>query len=350
MSLMRINGRNIGKGQPVFIVAEMSANHRQDFDEAVRIIRAAKDCGADAVKLQTYTPDTLTIDSDNEYFKVKGTIWEGETLYSLYKRAYTPWDWHPKLKEAADEFGITLFSTPFDSRAVDFLEQMDVPAYKIASFELVDIPLIEYTASKGRPVIMSTGMASLCEISEAVEAAVKAGADGVALLKCTSAYPAPPEEMNLQTISHLAEAFNVVTGLSDHTMGIAVPVASVALGASIIEKHFTLSRAGGGPDVAFSLEPDEFKAMVEAVRAVEKAIGTVQYDVTEKEEKSRAFRRSLFAVKDIKAGETLTGENIRSIRPAHGLPPKYLKEITGGKAKEDIKKGTPLNWNMVQRY
>ncbi|MDP2167686.1 MAG: pseudaminic acid synthase [Thermodesulfovibrionales bacterium] len=345
---MRISGRRIGPGYPVFVIAEMSGNHNQDFDEAVRIIQAAKGAGADAIKLQTYTADTLTIDSDSEYFRIKGTLWEGQTLYSLYKKAYTPWEWHPKLKEAAQEAGIILFSTPFDKTAVDYLEKMEVPAYKIASFELVDIPLIEYAASKGKPMIMSTGMATLDEIKEAVDAARGAGAKDIALLKCTSAYPAPPEEMNLRTIADLSERFGVVSGLSDHSMGIAVPAASVALGASIIEKHLTLSRAKGGPDSAFSLEPSEFAAMVETVRVAEKAVGAVHYGLTEKEEKSKVFRRSLFVVKDVKAGDIFTEDNVRSIRPGHGLKPKHIKDVLGKKASKDIKKGTPLDQSMLR--
>ncbi len=345
--IFRVSERAIGPGHPVFIIAEMSANHKQDFDEAVRIIHAAKECGSDAIKLQTYTPDTMTIDSDNEYFKIKGTIWEGETLYSLYSKAYTPWNWQPKLKQIADDIGIILFSTPFDQTSVDFLEEMDVPAYKVASFELVDIPLIEYIASKGRPIIMSTGMATICEISEAVEAARRAGAKDIGLLKCTSAYPAPLEEMNLRTISHLAETFNLPVGLSDHTMGIAVPVASVALGASIIEKHFTLSRSKGGPDSAFSLEPGEFKAMVQAVRTVEKALGEVRYEIGKEEAKSRVFRRSLYIVEDMKKGDILTKENLRAIRPGLGLPPKYYDMLLGKRLNRDIKRGTAVSWDLV---
>ncbi len=342
-----IGDKLIGKDQPIFIIAEMSANHNQDFEEAVKIVYAAKECGADAVKLQTYTPDTLTIDVDNEYFKIKGTPWEGTTLYSLYKKAYTPWEWQPELKKIADRIGIILFSTPFDITAVDFLDKMDVPAYKIASFELVDIPLIEYVAGKGKPVIMSTGMASFEEISEAVNAAKGAGAKDIALLKCTSSYPSKAEDMNLLTIPHLAESFNVVSGLSDHTLGISVPVAAAAVGASIIEKHFTLLRDKTGPDALFSLEPDEFKEMVQSVRTAEKALGSVNYNCTEQEEKSRALRRSLFAVKDITAGEKLTIDNIRSIRPGDGLPPKYLKNILAKKAKKNIDKGTPLTWDLI---
>ncbi len=344
---MNIGGRLIGKDSPVFLIAEMSANHNQSFEDAVAIIRAAKEAGADAIKLQTYTPDTITIDSNKEYFRIKGGLWDGENLYNLYKKAYTPWEWQPTLKKIADELGIILFSTPFDKSAVDFLHEMDVPAYKVASFELVDLPLIEYIASKRKPVIMSVGMATLEEIEEAVNTARAAGAAGIALLKCTSAYPAPPDEINLKTIRHLARAFDVVAGLSDHTTGIAVPVAAAALGAKIIEKHFTLSRARGGPDAAFSLEPAEFKAMAEAVRTAEKAIGKVHYGLTPGEEQGKVFRRSLFAVRDIKAGETFTEENVRSIRPGQGLPPKYIKKILGKKAARDLEKGTPLGWDML---
>jgi pseudaminic acid synthase len=345
---IKIGEKTIGGKHPTFIVAEMSANHHQNFDEAVKIIRAAEECGADAVKIQTYTPDSLTIDSDQEYFRIKGTIWEGENLYSLYEKAYTPWEWQPKLKKIADEIGIMLFSTPFDRTSVDFLEAVDVPAYKIASFELVDIPLIEYVAGKGKPIIMSTGLATIEEIAEAVATARKAGARDIALLKCTSGYPALPEEMNLKTIPHLAMEFGVVAGLSDHTVGIAVPVAAVALGACIIEKHFTLSRTVPGPDSAFSLEPEEFKAMAEAIRTAEKAIGEVHYGLTAGEGESRAFRRSLFVVKDVKAGETFTEENVRSIRPGQGLAPKYIKKVLGKKAARDIEKGTPLEWDMLR--
>ena len=345
---IQIGNRQIGPGCPVYAVAEMSANHNQDFDQAVKILHAAKEAGADAVKLQTYTPDTMTIRSDKEYFRIgKGTLWEGKTLYQLYKEAYTPWEWQLKLKEIADEIGIDLFSTAFDPTAVDFLEEMGVPVHKVASFEIVDIPLIEKMASTGKPLIISTGMATLSEIEEAVQAARKAGATEIALLKCTSAYPAPPEEMNLRTIPHLAEAFGVPVGLSDHTLGIAVPVAAVALGACIVEKHFTLSRDIPGPDSAFSLEPQEFKAMVEAIRVAEKALGKVSYEVGEREAASRVFRRSLFVVKDMKAGEVFTHENVRSIRPGYGLPPKFLKEVLGRRAACDIKAGTPFEWRMI---
>ncbi len=349
MKTIRIRDSLIGSGQQVFIIAEMSANHNQDFDEAVKMVRAAKESGADAIKLQTYTPDTLTIDSDEECFRIKGgTLWDGATLYELYKQAYTPWDWQPKLKEIADGIGLILFSTPFDRTAVDFLEEMDVPAYKVASFELVDTPLIGYIASKGKPMIMSTGMATRSEISDAVEAARRAGCKDLALLKCTSAYPASPAEMNLRTIPDLASSFGVVAGLSDHTLGNEPALASVALGASIIEKHFTLSRSKAGPDSAFSIEPAEFKAMVDAVRTVEAALGDVIYEPTEGEAKSRIHRRSLFVVRDMLAGETFTLENVRSIRPGNGLAPKYLKDILGRKAKKDIRKSTSLDWELVR--
>jgi len=279
---------------------------------------------------------------------IKDTIWEGKTLYDLYKEAYTPWEWQPKLKEIANDLGMALFSSPFGKTAVDFLEEINVPAYKIASFELVDIPLIEYVARMGKPIIMSTGMATLAEIDEAVNAAKGAGAKEIALLECTSAYPAEPDEMNLRTITHMAEAFGVPVGLSDHTLGIAVPVAAVALGACIVEKHFTLSRSIPSPDSAFSLEADEFKAMVEAVRPAEKALGKVNYEVTEKEKESRVFRCSLFVVKDIKAGENFSTENIRSIRPSYGSPPKYLPDILGRIALMDITRGTPITMDMVK--
>ena len=347
-AFVQINGRSIGTGYPTYIVAEMSANHNQDFDQAVRILYAAKEAGADAVKLQTYTPDTLTIPSDKEYFRIGGgTLWDGRTLYDLYGEAYMPWEWQPKLKEIADEIGIDLFSTAFDPTAVDFLEQMGVPVHKVASFEIVDIPLIEKMARTGKPLIISTGMATLGEIEEAVQAARRAGATQIALLKCTSAYPAPPEEMNLRTIPHMAEAFSVPVGLSDHTLGIAVPVAAVALGACIVEKHFTLSRDIPGPDSAFSLEPHELKAMVEAIRTVEKALGEVHYGVSEREAQSRIFRRSLFVVRDMRAGEVFTDENVRSIRPGYGLPPKYLPEILGRRTVRDVEKGTPLSWDLI---
>lgn len=346
---LKIGNKSIGKNHPVFIIAELSANHLQNFDLAVDTIKAMKESGADAVKLQTYTPDTITIDSDNEYFQIdQGTLWDGKTLYQLYQEAYTPWEWQPKLKEIAEELGLICFSSPFDRTSVDFIEVMNVPAYKVASFEITDIPLIEYIASKGKPVIISTGIATLADIEEAVNACRRMGNDQIALLKCTSAYPAPLEESNLRTIPNLADTFNTVVGLSDHTLGISAPIASIALGAKIIEKHFILDRTMGGPDAAFSMEPDEFRSMVEAVRDVEKALGTVNYNLTEKTRKSREFSRSLFVVEDVKAGELFTVENVRSIRPGFGLHPRYLNELLGKKARQHLKKGTPMEWNLVE--
>ncbi len=344
-----IANKKIGKNFPVFIIAELSANHLQKFDNAVKLIKVAKEAGVDAVKLQTYTPDTITIDCDNEYFQIKqGTLWDGQSLYELYKKAYTPWEWQPRLKEIAEEEGLICFSSVFDKTSVDFLEGIKVPAYKIASFEITDIPLIEYAASKGKPVIISTGIATLSDIEEAVNACKRMGNEQIALLKCVSAYPTPLEDVNLRTIPNLAGTFKTVVGLSDHSLGIYVPIASVALGACIIEKHLTLDRKLGGPDAAFSLEPEEFKAMVKSVREVEKALGEVSYNLTEKMKKSREFSRSLFVVKDIKAGATFTEENIRSIRPGYGLPPKYFKEVIGKKITKDFNRGTPLKWQMIK--
>jgi N-acetylneuraminate synthase len=347
---IRIGRRLVGPGHPVYIVAELSANHRQKFEHAVELVRAAKEAGADAVKIQTYTPDTITLDCDREYFQVKGeTLWDGRTLYDLYAEAHTPWEWQPRLKVVAEEIGVDLFSSAFDSSAVEFLETLGVPAHKVASFEIVDIPLIQKMARTGKPLIFSTGMATLAEIEEALEAAREAGAAGVAVLKCTSAYPAPPEETHLRTIPELARRFGVPVGLSDHTLGIAVPVAAVALGASILEKHFTLSRAVATPDSAFSLEPGEFKAMVDAVRIAEKALGEVRFGPSESERKHRQFRRSLFAVRDIRAGECFTEQNVRSIRPGQGLEPKFLNDVLGKKARADIARGTPLAWDLVEK-
>jgi len=346
---IKIGSRILGNGHSVFIVAEMSANHLRDFDLAVKIIKAAKKAGADAVKLQTYTADTMTIDSDKEYFRIKqGTLWDGETFYGLYKKAYTPWEWQPKLKNIAEEEGLLLFSTPFDKTAVDFLEDMNVPAYKLASFEITDIPLIEHIASKGKPIIISTGIATLSDIEEAVNACKRMGNDQIILLKCTSAYPAPIEEANLRTIPNLAETFGVLSGLSDHTLGISVPIAAVALGAVMIEKHFTIDRSLGGPDAAFSLELDEFAQMVKSVREVEKALGKVTYQLTDGQRKGKEFARSLFVVKNMKKGETFTEENVKSIRPGYGLHPRYLKDIFGKKALKDIERGTPLTWDLVR--
>jgi pseudaminic acid synthase len=348
MEIMQIGGRLIGPGQPTYVIAEMSANHRQSFDQAVEIVHAAEDAGADAVKLQTYTPDTITIASDRAEFRVGGgTIWDGRNLHDLYGEACTPWEWQPRLKKIANDLGMDLFSSAFDVTAVDFLEKMEVPAHKLASFELVDIPLIQKMARTGKPLIMSTGMATVEEIEEAMQAAWQAGAEQIALLKCTSAYPAPAEEMNLRTIPELSRRFDVPVGLSDHTMGFAVAVAAVALGACIVEKHLTLSRSVPGPDSAFSLEPAEFKAMVDAVRIAEKALGEIHFGLSEKEKISQAHRRSLYVVREMKCGEVFTAENVRSIRPACGLHTRHLAEVLGRHAARDIARGTPLSWDMV---
>jgi pseudaminic acid synthase len=345
---MRIGEREIGAGQPAFIVAELSANHHHSIGEALKLVDAAANAGADAVKLQTYTPDTLTIDCDREPFHIgKGTLWEGKTLYQLYGEAFTPWDWHAQIKEVAERRGLTFFSTPFDATAVDFLETLDVPCHKISSFEILDLALIKRAAATGKPLILSTGMATLAEIEQAVHTARAGGASAIALLKCTSAYPANPREINLRSIPHLAAAFNVTVGLSDHTLGIAVPLAAVALGATIIEKHLTLSRSAPGPDSAFSLEPHELKAMVEAVRIVHDALGEVSYALGAEEARSRAFRRSLYVVRDIRAGEPLSEENVRSIRPDGGLLPMYLPVVLGRRASRDLERGTPLDWTCV---
>lgn len=347
---LHIGSRKVGPGHPAYLIAELSANHGQDFDQAVRIVRAMAASGADAVKVQTYTADTLTIPCDNEFFRIGGgTLWDGRTLHDLYQEAFMPWDWQPKLQAVANELGLDFFSTPFDASAVDFLEAMNVPCHKVASFELVDLPLLRKIAATRKPVIASTGMATQEEIAEAVMALRDGGCTQLALLKCTSAYPALPEEMHLRTIADMGARFGVPVGLSDHTMGHTVPVAAVALGACIVEKHFTLSRATPGPDSTFSLEPDEFRAMVAAIRTTEKALGRVNYEVSANEAKSRQFRRSLFVVADVKAGDVFTAQNVRSIRPGHGLHTRHLGEVLGKQAKCDVKCGTPLGWELVQR-
>ena len=335
------------KNNKVFIIAELSANHGQKKDNAIKTIRAAKKAGADAIKLQTYTPDTMTIDCNNKYFQIKEGIWKGRNLYKLYQEAYTPWEWHEELFQTAREEGLICFSTPFDHSAVDFLEQFDPPAYKIASFEIQDIPLIEYVASKGKPMIMSTGIAELEDINLALKTCRQAGSHDITLLKCTSAYPAPIEEANLATIPNLKETFGVEAGLSDHTKGITVPVVATTLGAKMIEKHFILDKSIGGPDASFSLDFDEFSAMVKAVREAEKAIGKVNYELSEKVKKSKIFGRSLFAVKDIKKGEKITEENVRSIRPGYGMHPKYYKDIIGKIVKVNIQAGTPISEEVI---
>jgi pseudaminic acid synthase len=327
----------------VFIVAELSANHNHDFDVAVKTIKAAKESGADAVKLQTYTPDTMTIDCDNEYFQIKqGTLWDGMTLYELYKQAYTPWEWHKELFEYANSIDIAIFSTPFDKTAVDFLEELGNPIYKIASFEITDIPLIEYAASKMKPMVISTGIATLDEIDDALEACRNAGNNDITLLKCTSSYPAPLEEANLLTMPDMRNRFKVKVGLSDHTMDDISAVAAVALGAEIIEKHFILDRKLGGPDALFSVEPEELSQMVKRIRMAEKAMGIISYELSDKMKTNRKFSRSLFAAKDIHEGDIFTKDNVRSIRPGDGISPKFLKDLLREKSKRFIACGEPI--------
>jgi len=345
---IEIAGRRIGPGEPPYVVAEMSANHGGDYGQAVNLLEAAADAGADAVKLQTYTPDGLTIDCRAPCFRIEGTPWAGRTLYDLYREAAMPWEWQPKLKQLAAELGLELFSTAYDAAGVEFLERLEVPAYKIASFELVDLPLLRRVAQTGKPLILSTGMATLDEMDEAVRTVHAAGCRELALLKCTSAYPAPAGAMNLRAIPHLAQTFGVPVGLSDHSLEPAVPAVAVACGACIIEKHLTLSRTGEGLDRAFSLQPDEFRQMVADVRTARAALGSVRYAAEQREEAGRRFRRSLFAVKDIPAGERFTAENIRAIRPAGGLHPRYLERVLGRTARIDIAQGTPLDWNHIR--
>ena len=343
----RIGHRSLGPSRPAYIVAEMSANHGGSLRRALRILKAAKKAGADAVKLQTYTADTMTIDSSRAPFRIRGTPWHGRRLYDLYCEASTPWEWYPRLKREALRLGLDLFSTAFDPSSVDFLERQGVPIHKIASFEIVDLPLIEKAARTGKPLILSTGMATLAEIQDAVRTARRAGAREILLLKCTSAYPAPPEEMNLRAIPRLARKFRVPVGLSDHSLGIAVPIATVSIGACLIEKHFTLSRRIRTPDSAFSMEPGEFKAMVEAVRAAEAALVGERIGPGPSEKRSLVFRRSLFAVRAIREGEAFTANNVRSVRPGFGLSPNHLSRILGRKALRDIGTGMPLHWDLV---
>lgn len=348
MNCVEIAGRRIGTGQPPYIVAEMSANHLGDLSRAYALLEAAKVAGVEAVKIQTYTADTITLDHDGPEFVIHGGLWDGRRLHELYQEAHTPWDWHAALFAKAREVGLTLFSSPFDETAIDLLESLDAPAYKIASFELVDLPLIRRAARTGKPVIMSTGMASLGEIDEAVKAARAAGCEQLILLQCTSGYPTPVEDANLLTLPHLAAAFACPVGLSDHTPGNAVAVAAVALGAVLVEKHFTLRRADGGPDSAFSLEPEELAALVRDTSAAHAALGRVSYARAPSEERSAAFRRSLYVAKFIPAGEPLTADNIRSVRPANGLAPKHLPEVLGRRARSDLAVGTPLAWNLLE--
>lgn len=345
---IQVAGRTIGAGHPTFVVAEISANHNQRFDDAVALVRAAKVAGADAVKLQTYTPDTMTIDDDGAHFRLPDdSTWAGRRLYELYQEAYTPWEWHGELKQLAESEGLVLFSTPFDGSAVDFLVSLDMPVYKVASFEVVDLPLLQRIGATGKPIIMSTGMATLAEVDDAVRTLRTAGTRDLVLLKCTSAYPAPPEEMNLATIAHLGTAFGVPAGLSDHTLGSSVAVAGVALGACVVEKHFTMDRSAGGPDASFSMEPREFAAMVADIRLVERAVGRVSYAVTEHERTNASLRRSLFVVADVKAGDRFDERSVRSIRPGNGLAPRHLPDVLGRVAVRDVKRGTPLTWDML---
>lgn len=347
---IKLNGEcSIGDDQPVYIIAEMSANHAGSLERAKEIIHAAKEAGADCVKIQTYTPDTLTIDCNNEYFHIGNGTWEGENLYHLYEKAYTLWEWQPELKAEAEKVGIDFFSTPFDRSSVDFLEEIGLEFYKIASFELIDIPLIEYVASKGKPILLSTGMGSLGEIEDAVNAIRGKNNDQLVLLRCASAYPAITDEMNLATMVNMKEIFGVPVGLSDHSMGSVGAVTAVALGASVIEKHFCLDRKIENPDASFSMNPDEFKQMVLNIRQAERAIGRVKYGISAQEADSSIFRKSLFCVQDIRKGEMLTAENVRVIRPGYGLPPKFYQDILGKIASQDIKRGTPLDFFMMER-
>lgn len=347
-STITVQNRVIGEGFPAYIIAEMSANHAGSLERAREIIHAAKEAGADCLKIQTYTPDTITINCNLPYFHIDGGTWEGENLYGLYGKAYTPWEWQPLLKEEADKAGIDFLSTPFDKTAVDFLEEMGLLFYKIASFELVDLPLISYVASKQKPIIMSTGMAKEKEIEEAIQTIYATGNRQLALLKCSSAYPAKPEQMNLRTIADMKERFGTVVGLSDHSMGSFSAAISVALGGSIIEKHFCLGREIENPDASFSMTPEEFGQMVREVRKTETALGTVFYGAAEQEKENLKFRRSLFVTADVRAGETFTENNIRSIRPADGLAPKYYERVLGRRAARDISRGEPLAWELIE--
>lgn len=346
--MIDIGGFKINNGK-TFIIAEMSANHLQDLDRAKKIIKEAAKAGADAIKLQTYRPDTITIDCRGEEFlATPGSPWEGMNLYKLYETAYTPWEWHKELMEYAKENGLICFSAPFDLSAVDFLEELNVPAYKIASFEIEDIPLIRKAAKTGKPIIMSTGIASIEDINRAIKACKEEGNENIIILKCLSAYPAPYSQMNLNTIPNIIETFGVEVGISDHTLGSEVSIASVALGAVVVEKHLTLSREDGGPDALFSMEPDEFKNMITQIRNVESALGKVSYELTEKQILSKQRGRSLYVVKDMKKGERFSPDNLKSIRPGFGLKPKHYEEVLGKEALIDIKKGTALNWNVIK--
>lgn len=342
-----INGRKIGPEHPPYVIAELSGNHNGDIERAIELIASAKDAGADAVKLQTYTPDTMTIDCDSDLFLIKEGLWAGRKLHELYQEAQTPWKWHKVLFDKAREIGITIFSTPFDSTAVDFLVELNAPAFKIASFEATDTALIAAAARAGKPMIVSTGMANLAEVSEAVSSIRNEGNSAIVLLHCVSSYPAPVDDSNLRTISHLGETFSVVPGLSDHTLGTSVSVAAVALGACVIEKHVTLRRSDGGPDAAFSLEPNELRALVDQVREAWLAIGRVDYERKPSEAQMATFRRSVFVVEDVSEGEIFTTKNIRCIRPSQGLAPKHLADVLGRRASRAITRGTPMDWSLV---
>jgi pseudaminic acid synthase len=346
--MVEIAGRRIGPGEPPYVIAELSANHNGDIERAFEIMAMAAEAGADAVKLQTYTADTMTIDCDRDDFRIKGGLWDGYLLHDLYKEAQTPWEWHEALFAKGRELGLTVFSTPFDDTAVDLLERLDAPAYKIASFEATDIPLLRRVAATGKPVIVSTGMASLGEISDLVETVRNAGCEQLILLHCVSSYPAPVEDTNLRTLPNLAETFGVVAGLSDHTMGTAVSIASVALGAAVIEKHVTLRRADGGPDSAFSLEPEELAELTKGCHTAWQSLGRVHYQREASERANVTFRRSLYAVEDIPEGGELTSQNVRIIRPGFGLAPRHLDEVIGRRTTRSIARGTPLGWNMIE--
>ncbi|PEB51540.1 pseudaminic acid synthase [Bacillus pseudomycoides] len=349
MKEVEINGRKIGRNQQPFIIAEMSGNHNQSLERALQIVEAAAQAGAHALKIQTYTAETMTLDIDNKEFKIEdaNSLWKGNTLYKLYQQAYTPWEWHKPLFDKCTELGIIPFSTPFDETAVDFLESLNVPCYKIASFENTDIPLVRKAASTGKPLIISTGMATISELDETVKAAKAAGCTDLVLLKCTSTYPASPENTNIHTIPHMRELFQCEVGLSDHTLGVGVAIASVAMGATVIEKHFTLSRADGGVDSTFSMEPDELKSLVIETERAWKALGKIYYGPTNIEKNSLKFRRSLYVAQDMKAGDLVTTKNIKAIRPGYGLAPKYLPILLGKKVKKDVVKGTPVNWDLI---
>lgn len=342
-----IDGRVIGSDAPPYVICELSGNHNGSIDRALELIDAAADTGCDAIKIQTYTPDTMTIDVDLPEFRITGGLWDGRTLYDLYREAHTPFEWHEALFERAKARGVTILSTPFDETAVDLLDSLGCPAFKVASFEITDLPLIAYIARKGRPMIMSTGLANLGEIERAVTSARENGCDELVLLHCISSYPAPTDQANLRTIPHLADAFGIQVGLSDHTHGTATSVAAVTLGATVIEKHFTLSRADGGPDSAFSLEPEEFQRLTKDCRDAWLALGTVSYHLKPAEKQNIGFRRSLYAIKDIGAGEILSADNVRSIRPGHGLAPRFLPDVLGKRARTPISRGTALAWSLL---